>query len=135
MSPDHVATIHSQSRVSHDDESIKQSAFHVALLVVQSLVRPKIRNTTILKTGKRNGVGVLLYDTKSRTPRIDETASTAASTKSRTRDQADDDDDDALYGALQASSNAVISTVHDSLIRNRLVNDPCDRMQSRHRTL
>jgi hypothetical protein len=95
---------------------------------VQSLVRPKIRNTTILKMGKRNGAGVLLYDTKSRTPRIDEIASTAASTKSRTRDQADDEeeddnDDDALYGALQASSNAVISTVHDSLIRNLLVKD------------
>ena len=47
----------------HHEQYDTRSPMHLALQLCQQLLQERIQDTVKLKVGKRNGVGVLLYDT------------------------------------------------------------------------
>ena len=98
------------------------SSMQLALKTVQDTIRKKIRLVTVHKSGKRDGVGVLLYNTKYRLPLVrdedeeedeDKPEATAADKKKNdiNSDDDDDDDDDVVPGMWGPK----MSTVHELL--------------------
>jgi hypothetical protein len=79
---------------------------------IELMVRHKIRTTMVLHTAKRDGLGVLLYNTRLRVPIATEATAVVASSnlekvKSTIEDDDDDDDDDIGMGGN------VSTTVHE----------------------
>jgi hypothetical protein len=79
----------------------KCSPMDVALAACEKLVRQKVRTMTTLKTGKRDGFGVVLYNTRSRSPVKNDNDDdgndgihTKKPPKSPTSDNGDDGDDE-----------------------------------------
>jgi len=97
------------------------SSVQFALQTVQDTVRRKIRQVTVHKSGKRDGLGVLLYNTKYRAPlpsEEDEEEEEKDAKKESTNNHEDaedddDDDDDAVEGMGTAATR--MSTVHTLL--------------------
>lgn len=69
-----------------DDDS--SSSIDMTLKLIDALLQQRIRTTVTMKTGKRDGVGVILYHTK---PNRDRNKST---TKKQDKHDNEDDDDD-----------------------------------------
>lgn len=104
------------------------SAVSFSLSALQQTIRRKIRAVTIQKTGKRDGVGVLLFNTKRRTPmlmpdsEVEETKEMKSNTKGGNSDDDDDDDDD-YYDLEEDESEELmygrtgpqLTTVHELL--------------------
>jgi hypothetical protein len=109
----------------------KCSPMDVALAACEKLIRQKVRTSTVFMTGKRDGFGVVLYNTRSRAPRkssdgdddVDLHTKTTKAPKSPTSDNGDgdgdddkeqdgDDDDDESVGYARRT---VPTTVHELL--------------------
>ena len=82
------------------------------LKAIQTVVRNKIRTVTIYKAGKRDGIGIILYNTKFRTGREDFTKNTLPSKKAVDEDEDDDDEDDDLM-LFGSSLQSVPINVHE----------------------
>ena len=94
-----------------------------ALNTVQDTIRKKIRQVTVHKSGKRDGIGVLLYNTKYRLPlprALDgdddkseqETPNDDKKKPANESDEEDDDDDDDVIAGVGGPN---MSTVHELL--------------------
>eukprot|EP00536_Pseudo-nitzschia_multiseries_P005700 jgi/Psemu1/13220/gm1.13220_g len=89
--PDMFEKGESRIRVDETDDNIPKGApapapVELSIKLVQTLLQLTIEQTVIRKTGKRNGVGLLLYNTKMVCDKI--------SPLDETNDDDDDDDDD-----------------------------------------
>jgi hypothetical protein len=73
------------------DDEIESSAIQLSIKLVQTLLQQTIEQTVIRKTGKRNGVGLLLYNTKSRSH--DHAKKFNEYSDGESGDNVDDDDD------------------------------------------
>ena len=74
----------------HHEQYDTRSPMHLALQLCQQLLQERIQDTVKLKVGKRNGVGVLLYDTKPNTT----VRGVPNDSYNKDDDQEEDDDDD-----------------------------------------
>lgn len=86
---------------------------------ILQILKAKTRTVTIQKTGKRDGIGVLLYNTKLRTPIIhddeQETNDTKPSKQESEKMEGDDDEDDEEEDELFGHTGPQLSTVHELL--------------------
>ena len=78
------------------DTSTASTYMNDCMKAIQTVVRNKIRTVTIYKAGKRNGIGIILYNTKYRPGRNEVTTKPqpAKPTADDEEDETDEDDDD-----------------------------------------
>lgn len=97
------------------------SSVQFALNTVQDTIRKKIRQVTVHKSGKRDGIGVLLYNTKYRLPLVwdeqneidDERPETANSDKKKQDSDSEEEEDDDDF--VPGMGGPKMSTVHELL--------------------
>jgi hypothetical protein len=94
----------------------KYSPMDVALAACENLVRAKVRTMTTLKTGKRDGFGVVFYNTRlvSRRENSDKD-NDADDKKPAMNDDDGDGDDDDDDGSVGYGPRDELSTVHELL--------------------
>lgn len=92
------------------------SPIDFVMQAAEVMIRSKIKSTMILKTGKRDSIGILFYNTRFRRPVKNETEGedTSAGVNNHKDDEEEDDDDDDEYGDLLVGSVGTrASTVHE----------------------
>jgi Ku70/Ku80 beta-barrel domain len=121
-----TATTLTTNRKKNDDDTSRETTqeqhttyIHECINAIQKVVQNKIRTVTIYKAGKRDGIGLLLYNTKFRNPIVPTvTASSldhAEQEQNEEDDEDEDDDDDNLLFGHHASSSFHRTNVHEFL--------------------
>jgi hypothetical protein len=104
-----------------DDED--RTIMDVCLSSIRSLIRQKIRVTTISRFGKRDGIGVLLFNTRYRSPVVTASPATTTNKNQNRREESgelrqnhgDDDEDEEDEHDVLMGYQTLYSTVHELL--------------------